>query len=123
MWSVTSQQTNDLLVHEQGHYNIVALVMQNLWYDLSSPPGLADAPDWQTAFNTVHTQAQVRTWAQQLIRDAASFITSLETLYDTQTNHSRITAWQARWNQAFFLASPWGGGLRFRLALQRLGIL
>src|SRR5437773_10073581 len=98
MWSVTSARTDDLLTHEQGHFNIVAQVMWDLWTDLLSPP------------QVFTTEMAARTWANSMLSTAQTFINRLQSnggtdgIYDTQTNHGQNTAGQTRWNQAFTLA-------------------
>lgn len=115
MWSVASAQTPDLLIHEQGHYDIVALTMSDLFNDLLSPP------------TVMTSEADVRDFARTLQTEAARRIDAMESsatgdgLYDQQTNHSLNQAQQAHWDSAFASArSP--TGLRFDLALAAQGI-
>jgi len=131
MWSVTSAQTPALLAHEQGHYNIVGLIMQNLWYDLLSPPNLLTITNPDDLFapaNRFKTAAAAETWANSLVRAATAFINKLESnsvrdgVYDSQTNHGLNATVQGNWNRAFSLASSGGGGMRFTLALTTMGI-
>ncbi|OOG55636.1 hypothetical protein [Rhodanobacter sp. C03] len=110
MWSVTSAQTPELLAHEQGHYDIVALTMSDLFNDLLSPP------------TVMATENDVRDFARALQTEAARRIDAMESsaagdgLYDQQTNHSLNQPLQAHWDSAFALARP-PTGLRFDLAL------
>src|SRR5262245_21828851 len=131
MWSVVSARTPALLAHEQGHYSIVALIMQNLWYDLLSPPNLMTATNPDDLFGPAGTftdRAAAQTWANGKTSEARALIARLESgngrdgVYDTQTNHGLNTAVQANWNRAFFLASSQVSGLRFTLALSSVGI-
>lgn len=116
MWSVASSRTPAMLTHEQGHYNIVALVMWELYDDLLSPP------------QTFTTADAAQKWANSKLADAQTLINKLQSsptrdgLYDTQTNHSQNTAGQNRWDLAFALAFP-PTGMRFSLALDAEGIV
>ncbi|MFO1371242.1 MAG: hypothetical protein U1F42_02235 [Candidatus Competibacteraceae bacterium] len=116
MWSVASAQTPALLTHEQGHYDIVALVMQDLFNDLVGPPSILTT-----------TQA-VQQYASGKITEAQRRIRVMENqpnqegLYDRQTNHGLNQAPQASWNRAFSNARP-PVGMRFDLSLQAQGIV
>jgi hypothetical protein len=115
MWSVASAQTPALLAHEQGHYDIVALTMSDLFNDLLSPPSV------------MATENAVRNFASALQTEASRRINAMESsvrgdgLYDQQTNHSLNPVQQANWDSAFALARP-PTGMRFDLALGAQGI-
>jgi hypothetical protein len=116
MWAVQSARTPALLAHEQGHYDIVALVMQDLFNDLVGPPSVL------TTSQAVQQYATARiTEAQRRIRVMESR-TNQDGLYDTQTNHGLNQAPQGNWNRAFSLARP-PTGMRFDLSLQANGIV
>lgn len=92
-----ASQTDDLLAHEQGHYDIGIVAARALSRDLaalraSSPRALVHAAD--TAW-TLHTQTRLG---------------AIQQAYDTDTNHSRDAQAQQRWAEliraALALASP-----------------
>lgn len=115
MWSVSSAQTAGLLAHEQGHYDIVALTMSDLFNDLLSPPTImAKEKDAQDFAKVLMAEAKRRI-------DAMESNPQLDGLYDQQTNHGLNQPLQAKWNQAFALARP-PTGMRFDLALGTQGI-
>jgi len=114
MWSVKAARRDELLVHEQGHYDIVAFTMSDLWTDLLSPPDL------------FKTAQDARVWGDSMLAEAGSLIRKLNAtptdpgLYDTMTKHSRAKVEQARWNDAFQICRNLG--MRFRDALDAEGI-
>ena len=116
MWSVAASRTPELLTHEQGHYDIVALVMSDLFNDLVSPP------------TVLTTTSAVQQFANVLITEAQRRIRVMESsatqdgLYDRQTNHSEDSVAQAKWNRAFSNARP-PVGMRFDLSLESQGII
>ena len=84
-WVVSSQMTNDLLSHEQGHYDITALGARELYnalLQLSAASG-----------NVLQTRAA------QLNQRIQQKIDRVNIRYDTQTNHSQDTAAQQTWQQ------------------------
>lgn len=115
MWSVQSARTPALLAHEQGHYEIVALVMQDLFNDLVGPPSIlttAQAVQQYATTKITEAQRRIRVMQSQPNQDG---------LYDTQTNHGLNQTSQGNWNRAFSLARP-PTGMRFDLSLQAHGI-
>ncbi|HEV2679815.1 MAG TPA: hypothetical protein VGV14_04895 [Rhodanobacter sp.] len=116
MWSVASAQTSALLAHEQGHYDIVALTMSDLFNDLLSPPTvMTSATSVQSFANALATEATRRIAAMQSSN-------GVDGLYDQQTNHGLNAVQQAKWDNAFALARP-PTGMRFDLALGTQGIM
>ncbi|MFO1349724.1 MAG: DUF922 domain-containing protein [Gammaproteobacteria bacterium] len=115
MWSVQSARTNDLLKHEQGHYDIVALIADELFNDLLSPPSV------MTTAAAVQSFVNIRKAAADRLMDALQSNATRDGLYDTSTNHGLTTAQQTRWNRAFANSRP-PLGMRFSLALDAEGI-
>ena len=85
-WVVRAQMTNDLLTHEQGHYDIVALSARE-FYNTLMGLSAASVHALQTKVTRLHTKFQ-------------SSATAVDSRYDTQTNHSRNTQKQQQWNKA-----------------------
>lgn len=85
-WVVSSQMTNDLLIHEQGHYDIIAISAREFYNALI---GLSAASTH--ALQTKVTQLQARFQKKA---------TTVDARYDTQTDHSRNTQPQQQWNKA-----------------------
>lgn len=85
-WVLSSQNNNnDLLKHEQGHYDIVALNAKELYRSLV---GLSAA--------STHA-LQIR--ATKLQKSLQRKVTKVNASYDTLTNHSRNTTTQQIWDQ------------------------
>jgi hypothetical protein len=84
-WVVSSQMTNDLLKHEQGHYDILAISAREFYNGLI---GLS-APSVNELQNKV-TQMQAT---------MQSNANTVDGRYDTQTDHSRITNAQQTWDK------------------------
>ena len=82
-WSVTSQQTTDLLAHEQGHYDITAIGAREFYNELLTLSAASDTDLKQAA-------SDLNNRYQQQINTANSN-------YDTQTNHSQNTQQQQQW--------------------------
>ena len=118
MWSRASAQSPELLRHEQGHYDITALVMRDLDTDLTallqsgrSYPGQADM---EQAIDNLKQPAIA------LIDRLQS--THADGIYDQQTNHGRTTAAQRTWNAAITAARA-NAAVRFTDALRAQGIV
>lgn len=90
----TANKTADLLKHEQGHYDLLVLVIRALARELESLEA-----------DSVPELGRLMNEAQQTHTDRA---TALDEAYDTQTNHSRDAQAQARWDAAIAaaLANP-----------------
>ena len=85
-WVLSSQANNaDLLRHEQGHYDIIALNARELYKTLV---GLSAA--------SVHA---LQTQASKLQATIQRKVTSVDARYDTRTDHSRNTTIQQTWNR------------------------
>jgi hypothetical protein len=109
MWSDKPSRTPALLQHEQGHYDIVALVARDLFneltgWDSGKPP------------KRFRKQTDLKNAADRLIRQAkaqAARLAGTATtvgVYDTQTKHGQDAKAQDEWDKA--LAAARSGGSR-----------
>jgi len=85
-WAVDGKLTDDLLTHEQGHYNITALGAREFYTALlklkaKDPKSLGDA-------------------IQDLNDKWEKKIDTLNKRYDEKTDHSKVKAEQEKWNKA-----------------------
>jgi hypothetical protein len=90
----SANKTPELLKHEQGHYDLLVLVIRALARDLES----LEAASVSELGRLMNDTQQTHTDRAQALDDA----------YDTQTNHSRDRQAQARWDGAIAaaLANP-----------------
>ena len=97
MWSRPSARTTQLLKHEQGHYDITALLMRDLNTDLTA---LMQAGH---AYPTQHALTQAIANLQQpavaLVNRLQSTATA-DGVYDRRTQHGTVAAAQQRWDAA-----------------------
>ncbi len=114
-WTVRSAQTNDLLRHEQGHYDITGLIARDLAINILDLS--LDASVVASLTDSGNTPAQHLRYVQQLYQtDINNFsqratdlmnrlqtnpITMADGIYDTQTNHGLNTAVQLVWDSRF----------------------
>jgi hypothetical protein len=118
MWSDKPSRTPALLKHEQGHYDIVALVARDLFNELTG---------WDSANppRRFRKQTDLKSAADRLIRQAKaqaarlSGTTSSVGVYDTQTKHGQDAKAQGDWDKA--LAAARSGGGRLTAAVSGLG--
>jgi hypothetical protein len=85
-WSVVSVQSPDLLLHEQGHYDILALSARDFYRQVKLLVGKS----------TADLQRQVTDLQEKMNRR----VNAIDKRYDTETNHSRDTAKQTAWNKS-----------------------
>jgi Bacterial protein of unknown function (DUF922) len=85
-WVVTSQMTNGLLQHEQGHYDIIAISARE-FYNVLLGLSAASTHALQTKVTELRTRFQQKA-------------TTVDKRYDTQTDHSRKTQQQQQWDKA-----------------------
>lgn len=79
-----AKQTDDLLKHEQGHYNLLILVARALARELESIEA--------------GTVAELVTKMQKAQTDHDTRASAIDDAYDTQTQHSRSTTQQLKWD-------------------------
>ena len=84
-WVVTKEMSADLLKHEQGHYDILAISARELYQKLLTI----------TAPNTQELQETVT----DLSAKAQERVKKVDDHYDTQTAHSGNKAVQQSWDQ------------------------
>jgi hypothetical protein len=119
MWSVKSARSDALLQHEQGHYDIVALVARDLYEELlgwnsgRSPKRFRREDDLTGAANR-----KLRT-AKALAGQLAG-TSSKVGIYDTETKHGLDAKAQERWTNA--LAGARANGAAVRGVLKGLGV-
>jgi hypothetical protein len=119
MWVVTSAKTADLLQHEQGHYDIVALLSRDLFQELTG---------WNTAKPPKRFRKEIDLTgaAERLRRSTRALILQLDGsgrsvgVYDKQTNHGLDAKAQEEWNKA--LAAARSNGTRVMKGLSGLGV-
>jgi hypothetical protein len=119
MWSVAKSQTADLLRHEQGHYDIVALCARDLYNELtgwnsdSRPKRFRRETDLKRAVDALPRASR---------RLAAYIGGAGQTVgvYDTQTTHGSDAKAQEKWDKA--LAAARASGTKLTSALGGLGI-
>jgi hypothetical protein len=97
MWSRPTAQTPQLLKHEQGHYDITALVMRDLDADLTAL--LQAGPTFPTQRDLAQAIANLQDPAVALVNRLQSTAIA-DGIYDQQTRHSRDTAAQGKWDAA-----------------------
>lgn len=108
MWSRRSAQSDRLLRHEQGHFDIVAMTARDLNTDLEALAG-----------QVFSSESDLRGAVNDLDRAARAQINDADSAYDTQTDHGNNATPQASWDAAFRAAR---GGTRFTDALRAQGI-
>jgi hypothetical protein len=77
----------DLLHHEQGHYDLVALFCRDMFIELMA-----------LKQQTVSTPQAVMTAAQAIFSRFDGFIAGVHTPYDDQTDHGNSAPQQQRWD-------------------------
>jgi hypothetical protein len=129
MWSIAIPPTPAVLMHEQGHYDIVELVLWELYNDLllnnlllgphKSPLDIVDyAKEFTIPVRAFRSMADAQSWRNSKVNAARAQIARLELVYDKQTAHG-TNATQPSWTAAFADAY---GGVRLADALKVRGI-
>jgi len=97
MWSRPAARTAQLLKHEQGHYDITALLMRDLDTDLTAlmQAGRSFATQRELAQAIAHVQQP----AESLVSRLQSTATA-DGVYDRQTHHGTVATAQQRWDAA-----------------------
>jgi hypothetical protein len=118
MWSVKSGRTDALLKHEQGHYDIVALLARDLydeltgWNEGKKPKRFVKATDLSGTANRMRRSTEA-----QVVHLGGS--PRSVGVYDKQTKHGLDAKAQEKWDAA--LADARTNGTRVTKALGRLG--
>jgi predicted secreted Zn-dependent protease len=97
MWARPSARTPDLLRHEQGHYDITALLMRDLHTDLTALLQSARTFPTKQALEQAIADLQQPTVD---LDDRLQSTATAEGTYDKQTDHGRNATVQGRWNTA-----------------------
>lgn len=84
-WVVSSEMKKDLLKHEQGHYDIQALVAREFYDKLLALSASSDA--------------DLKKKIRQLEAKFQQVTNSVNKRYDSQTDHSEITSVQQTWDK------------------------
>jgi hypothetical protein len=119
MWALKSAQTAALLQHEQGHYDIVALLGRDLFEELtgwnsSNPPKrFRKETDLKDAANRVLRR-------YKLLSTHIAGSSRSDGVYDKQTNHFQDSKAQDKWNKA--LAAARANGTPLMKELSALGV-
>ena len=119
MWSVKASRSDALLKHEQGHYDIVALIARDLFNELTG---------WDSGKTPkrFRKQTDLKTAADRLVRQAKSLAARLSGtsssvgVYDKQTKHGQDTKAQEQWDKA--LETARAGGSRLMTGLSVFGV-
>jgi hypothetical protein len=117
MWVVANGKTKDLLKHEQGHYDLVALLARDLYDELTG---------WNTAKppKRFRKTTDLTTAVDGRARAARRLIGQLDGtpravgIYDKKTNHGLDAKAQVGWDKA--LADARTNGTRMTAALAAL---
>jgi hypothetical protein len=118
MWSSKKDRTDALLQHEQGHYDIVALLGRDLynelmgWASAKKPKRFRDKTTLKDEVNRV-----LRRYKKQAVQLAGSS-TSVG-VYDSKTKHGKDEKAQAQWAAA--LAAARKNGTLLSKALSAVG--
>jgi hypothetical protein len=110
MWVVTASRTPTLLKHEQGHYDIVALVARDLFNELTG---------WESAKppKRFRKETDLKNAADGLSRRAKGLAARLSGtsssvgVYDKQTKHGQDAKAQEQWDKALEAARTKGSRL------------
>jgi Bacterial protein of unknown function (DUF922) len=97
MWSRPTAQTAALLKHEQGHYDITALLMRDLDTDLTAL--LQQGQMFPTRRDLLQAVDNLKQPAVALVNRLQSTSTT-DGVYDRQTQHGTVATAQQRWDAA-----------------------
>ena len=119
MWADKASRTAELLKHEQGHYDIVALVARDLFNELTG---------WESGKSPkrFRKETDLKNAADRLRRQATSLAARLSGtattvgVYDKQTKHMRDTKAQGEWDKA--LEAARSKGSRLMSGLSGMGV-
>lgn len=83
----TSQEQSNLLHHEQGHYDLVALLVRDMFIDIM-----------QLKQTTYTTAQAVIAAINQIQQRYSPKMKPVQDRYDTDTNHGNVSTQQTRWD-------------------------
>ncbi|MGI4875423.1 MAG: DUF922 domain-containing protein [Janthinobacterium lividum] len=83
-WVLPNRQTDELLMHEQGHFNF-ALLLASLFK--------------KAVVSTVFTKADYAQKVKELFANILTEVKQLEVQYDAETNHMKNKEAQLSWNK------------------------
>jgi hypothetical protein len=119
MWSVKSGRTDALLKHEQGHYDIVALLARDLYDELDGWNTGKKPKRFTKESDLTGTVNRMRRSTYALIVQIGGSARKVG-VYDKQTNHGLDAKAQDKWDAALLDARS--NGTRVSKALGRLGV-
>ncbi len=119
MWSVKSGRTDALLKHEQGHYDIVALLARDLYDELEGWNTAKKPKRFAKSSDLTGTADRMRRSTRALIAHIGGSPRNVG-VYDKQTNHGLDAKAQDKWDAALLDARS--NGTRVSKALGRLGV-
>ncbi len=95
-WTVEKAKSDDLLKHEQGHYDILALSAREFYQNVRT----------LTARSSHELQRQVTALANRMARR----VKTIDEVYDNETKHSRDSANQQNWLKKIAIEKQKTGG-------------
>jgi hypothetical protein len=119
MWSVTKGQTAALLQHEQGHYDIVALLGRDLYEELTGWNSFNPPKRFRKDSDLKDAASRVLRGYKRLAAQLAGS-SSADGVYDKQTKHGQDKTAQDKWDKA--LAGARANGTDLMKALAGLGV-
>ncbi len=85
-WAKKDKVTEELLVHEQGHFNFGILCVREIMENFNKAK---------------FTKSNYNSLLQKLVSDAGNKYKMLGIKYDSETDHSKKAEQQAKWNSFF----------------------
>lgn len=85
-WAKKDKVTDELLVHEQGHFDLGILCVREIMKKVKE---------------TKFTQANLNSRLNKIINDTSKKYNKLGLKYDKETNHSKNLKQQRKWNEFF----------------------
>jgi hypothetical protein len=119
MWAVKSAQTAALLQHEQGHYDIVALLARDLYNELTGWNTAKKPKRFRKTTDLTGAADRLRRGTRELSAHLGGSPRKVG-VYDKQTNHGLDAKAQEKWDKA--LADARTNGTRVTAALGGLSV-
>jgi hypothetical protein len=85
-WAKNDKVTSELLIHEQGHFNLGILAMKEILDRFKE---------------SKFTRSNYNTELQNIVNDALKKYNNMSVQYDEETNHSKNKQEQMKWNDFF----------------------